>query len=154
MRLCYRVTYLDDVVVVVLRRIAMNAVSLWRLIARTNLKKAGLPTKFVQDNQSFPGRCDPRAGLSMGSADGETMRVTRGTAFLVAVDIRKALPHWGNGRGWKCRQRTLKQGVGARRFRSRFLCLDRRGGSAIQNARQSTAVRQNPQSAGTIRVSD
>jgi dTDP-4-dehydrorhamnose 3,5-epimerase len=59
-------------------------------------KALGLPTEFVQDNHSRSAKgvvrglhfqWDPRMG--------KLMRVTAGSAFLVAVDIRKGSPTLG-----------------------------------------------------------
>jgi dTDP-4-dehydrorhamnose 3,5-epimerase len=56
----------------------------------------GLPSAFVQDNQSYS-----RKGVVRGlhfqwePPMGKLMRVTRGAAFLVAVDIRKGSPTLG-----------------------------------------------------------
>ena len=56
----------------------------------------GLPSNFVQDNHSYS-----RKGVVRGlhfqwqPPMGKLMRVSRGTAFLVAVDIRKGSPNLG-----------------------------------------------------------
>ena len=56
----------------------------------------GLPTEFVQDNHSGSVRGVTR-GLHFQYAQpmAKLMRVTRGTCFLVAVDIRKGSPTLG-----------------------------------------------------------
>jgi dTDP-4-dehydrorhamnose 3,5-epimerase len=55
--------------------------------------KQGLPTRFVQDNHSRSARGVVR-GLHFQWAPpmGKLMRVSQGSAFLVAVDIRKGSP--------------------------------------------------------------
>src|SRR5580658_1932164 len=56
----------------------------------------GLPTEFVQDNHSRSAKGVVR-GLHFQWAPpmGKLMRVTEGSAFLVAVDIRKGSPTLG-----------------------------------------------------------
>ena len=70
-------------------------------------KSPGLPTEFVQDNHSGSVRgvlrglhfqCEPPMG--------KLMRVTRGTAFLVAVDKRKGSPTLGKWFGRKSPRRA------------------------------------------------
>jgi dTDP-4-dehydrorhamnose 3,5-epimerase len=59
-------------------------------------KALGLPTEFVQDNHSGSVRGVLRGlHFQWSPPMGKLMRVTRGTAFLVAVDIRKGSPTLG-----------------------------------------------------------
>jgi len=56
----------------------------------------GLPTEFVQDNHSRSARGAVRGlHFQWEPAMGKLMRVTMGSAFLVAVDIRKGSPTFG-----------------------------------------------------------
>jgi dTDP-4-dehydrorhamnose 3,5-epimerase len=56
----------------------------------------GLPHNFVQDNHSGSARNVLRGlHFQWNPPMGKLMRVTRGTAFLVAVDIRKGSPTLG-----------------------------------------------------------
>jgi dTDP-4-dehydrorhamnose 3,5-epimerase len=56
----------------------------------------GLPTKFVQDNHSGSVKGTVRGlHFQWEPPMGKLMRVTLGTAFLVAVDIRKGSPTLG-----------------------------------------------------------
>jgi dTDP-4-dehydrorhamnose 3,5-epimerase len=70
----------------------------------------GLPSGFVQDNHSYS-----RKGVVRGlhfqwePPMGKLMRVTRGTAFLVAVDIRKGSPTLGKWFGLEASADNLKQ---------------------------------------------
>jgi dTDP-4-dehydrorhamnose 3,5-epimerase len=70
----------------------------------------GLPSRFVQDNHS----CS-RKGVLRGlhfqwePPMGKLMRVTHGTAFLVAVDIRKGSPNLGKWFGLEASAENLKQ---------------------------------------------
>jgi len=59
-------------------------------------KQLGLPHQFVQDNHSGSVRGVLRGlHFQWEPPMGKLMRVTRGTAFLVAVDIRKGSPTLG-----------------------------------------------------------
>jgi dTDP-4-dehydrorhamnose 3,5-epimerase len=70
----------------------------------------GLPSNFVQDNHSRS-----RKGVVRGlhfqwqPAMGKLIRVTRGTAFLVAVDIRRGSPTLGKWCGIEVSSENLKQ---------------------------------------------
>jgi dTDP-4-dehydrorhamnose 3,5-epimerase len=56
----------------------------------------GLPTSFVQDNHSRSAKGVLRGlHFQWDPAMGKLMRVTRGAAFLVAVDIRRGSPTLG-----------------------------------------------------------
>jgi len=70
----------------------------------------GLPTNFVQDNHSRSSKNVLR-GLHFQWAPpmGKLMRVTFGTAFLVAVDIRKGSPTLGKWFGIVCSAENKKQ---------------------------------------------
>ena len=61
---------------------------------------AGLPTRFVQDNQSHSGRGVLR-GLhyQLGRPQGKLIRVLAGEIFDVAVDLRRASPQFGQWTG-------------------------------------------------------
>src|SRR5215470_16011139 len=56
----------------------------------------GLPIDFVQDNHSRSSKGGLRGRhFQWAPPMGKLMRVTRGTAFLVAVDIRRGSPTLG-----------------------------------------------------------
>src|SRR5579871_6093803 len=60
----------------------------------------GLPTNFVQDNHSRSARNVLRGlHFQWEPPMGKLMRVTFGSAFLVAVDIRKGSPTFGKWYG-------------------------------------------------------
>jgi dTDP-4-dehydrorhamnose 3,5-epimerase len=73
-------------------------------------KELGLPTSFVQDNHS-----KSKKGVLRGlhfqwePPMGKLMRVTRGAAFLVAVDIRKGSPTLGKWFGIEVTEENKKQ---------------------------------------------
>ncbi len=62
---------------------------------------AGLPTGFVQDNQSF-SRCGVLRGLhyQLGVPQGKLVRVLSGHIWDVAVDLRPGSPDFGRWAGF------------------------------------------------------
>src|ERR1700733_15677784 len=63
-------------------------------------KALGLPTEFVQDNHSRSVKGVVRGlHFQWDPPMGKLMRVTAGSAFLVAVDIRKGSPNVGKWAG-------------------------------------------------------
>jgi dTDP-4-dehydrorhamnose 3,5-epimerase len=72
--------------------------------------RLGLPTTFVQDNHSYS-----RKGVLRGlhfqwePAMGKLMRVTSGTAFLVAADVRPGSPTLGKWFGLEVSAENKKQ---------------------------------------------
>src|SRR5580704_14576188 len=73
-------------------------------------KALGLPTEFVQDNHSRSAKGVVR-GLHFQWAPpmGKLMRVTAGSAFLVAVDIRKGSPTLGQWVGVEASAENRRQ---------------------------------------------
>jgi len=70
----------------------------------------GLPTEFTQDNHSRSVRNVLRGlHFQWEPAMGKLMRVTVGTAFLVAVDIRKGSPTLGQWFGLEVSAENKKQ---------------------------------------------
>src|SRR5437870_4066536 len=73
-------------------------------------KVLGLPTHFVQDNHSRSAKGVVRGlHFQWEPPMGKLMRVTRGTAFLVAVDIRKGSPTLGKWFGLEVSADNMKQ---------------------------------------------
>ncbi len=73
-------------------------------------KALGLPHGFVQDNHSGSVRGVLRGlHFQWDPPMGKLMRVTRGTAFLVAVDIRKGSPTLGRWFGTEASAENRKQ---------------------------------------------
>ena len=61
-----------------------------------HFKDLGLPTEFVQDNHSRSAKGVVRGlHFQWDPPMGKLMRVTAGSAFLIAVDIRKGSPTLG-----------------------------------------------------------
>ncbi len=73
-------------------------------------KDIGLPYEFLQDNHSGSVRGVLRGlHFQWEPPMGKLMRVTRGTAFLVAVDIRKGSPTLGKWFGLEVSTESRKQ---------------------------------------------
>src|SRR6266436_210676 len=88
--------YLEDVVVVVPQAYRDERGFFMETYRTDQFEKLGLPTKFVQDNQSFSKKGVIRGlHFQWDPPMGKLMRVTYGSAFLVAVDIRKGSPTLG-----------------------------------------------------------
>ena len=116
-------------------------------------RELGLPTHFVQDNHSRSAKGVVRGlHFQWEPPMGKLMRVTLGSAFLVAVDIRKGSPTLGKWVGVEARRKT-----GGRSGRRRVL----RAASASfpispkfsTSARASTTTKPSPAFGGTIRRS-
>ena len=73
-------------------------------------KALGLPTAFLQDNHSGSVRGVLRGlHFQWDPPMGKLMRVTRGTAFLVAVDVRKESPTLGKWFGTEASAENRRQ---------------------------------------------
>jgi len=73
-------------------------------------KEIGLPTNFVQDNHSRSMKNVVRGlHFQWNPPMGKLMRVTFGSAFLVAVDIRKGSPTLGQWYGVEVSAKNKKQ---------------------------------------------
>lgn len=73
-------------------------------------KELGLPHNFVQDNHSRSQKGVLRGlHFQWDPPMGKLMRVTIGSAFLVAVDIRKGSPHLGKWFGIEVSAQNKKQ---------------------------------------------
>ena len=75
-----------------------------------DFRNLGLPTDFQQDNHSRSARNVVRGlHFQWEPPMGKLMRVTQGTAFLVAVDIRKGSPTFGRWFGLEISASNKKQ---------------------------------------------
>src|SRR6266852_8500510 len=73
-------------------------------------KELGLPHEFVQDNHSGSVKGVLRGlHFQWEPPMGKLMRVTRGSAFLVAVDVRKGSPTLGQWFGLEVNEENKKQ---------------------------------------------
>ena len=101
---------LGDVVVIV-PEIFQDARGFFTETFRADQFKAlGLPTEFVQDNHSRSAKGVVRGlHFQWGPPMGKLMRVTAGSAFLVAVDIRKGSPTLGKWAGVEASTENRRQ---------------------------------------------
>ncbi len=77
---------------------------------RDNFRDMGLPTEWVQDNHSRSSKGVLRGlHFQWDPPMSKLMRVTRGAAFLVAVDIRKESPFLGKWFGLEVTADNKKQ---------------------------------------------
>ena len=77
---------------------------------KDQFEELGLPAEFVQDNHSRSSKGVLRGlHFQWDPPMGKLMRVTFGTAFLVAVDIRKGSPTLGQWFGLEVSARNKKQ---------------------------------------------
>jgi dTDP-4-dehydrorhamnose 3,5-epimerase len=101
---------LGDIVVIV-PEIFQDARGFFTETFRADQFKAlGLPTEFVQDNHSRSAKGVVRGlHFQWDPPMGKLMRVTAGSAFLVAVDIRKGSPHLGKWAGVEASAENRRQ---------------------------------------------
>ena len=101
---------LGDVVVIV-PEIFQDARGFFTETFRADQFKAlGLPTEFVQDNHSRSAKGVVRGlHFQWDPPMGKLMRVTAGSAFLVAVDIRKGSPNLGKWVGVEASTENRRQ---------------------------------------------
>src|SRR5689334_17167316 len=102
--------HLDDVVVLV-PEIFNDSRGFFSEVFRTDqFKVLGLPTNFVQDNHSGSSKGVLRGlHFQWDPPMGKLMRVTIGSAFLVAVDVRKGSPTLGQWFGLEVSEENKKQ---------------------------------------------
>ena len=88
--------HLNDVVVVVPEIFQDSRGFFSETFRADQFKSLGLPTEFVQDNHSRSAKGVVRGlHFQWDPPMGKLMRVTMGSAFLVAMDIRKGSPTLG-----------------------------------------------------------
>jgi dTDP-4-dehydrorhamnose 3,5-epimerase len=102
--------YLGDVLVLA-HEVFEDARGFFMEVFRADLyKEIGLPTEFVQDNHSRSKRGVVRGlHFQWDPPMGKLMRVTYGSAFLVAVDIRKGSPTLGQWFGMEVSAKDKRQ---------------------------------------------
>ncbi|MGB6027225.1 MAG: dTDP-4-dehydrorhamnose 3,5-epimerase [Candidatus Sulfotelmatobacter sp.] len=112
-------------------------------------KALGLPTEFVQDNHSRSAKGVVRGlHFQWDPPMGKLMRVTAGSAFLVAVDIRKGSPTLGKWVGVEASAENRRQVWAPAGFARGFCALS--DGTEIQykctgiyNNKAESAIRWN-----------
>lgn len=103
-------THLHDIVVIVPNVYEDDRGYFMETFREDQFRELGLPTNFVQDNHSFS-----RKGVIRGlhfqwnPPMGKLMRVTRGGAFLVAVDVRPGSPTVGQWFGIEVSDENKRQ---------------------------------------------
>lgn len=91
-------TALKDVKIITPRKFGDSRGFFSEVWNKKNLLAAGIEEEFVQDNHAFSAEKGTIRGLHYQlspKAQGKLVRVTRGTALDVAVDIRKGSPTFG-----------------------------------------------------------
>jgi len=102
--------HLGELVVLVSTAFADDRGHFMETYREDQFREMGLPTSFVQDNHSYS-----RKGVVRGlhfqwePAMGKLMRVTRGAAYLVAVDLRLGSPTLGKWVGIESTAENRKQ---------------------------------------------
>jgi dTDP-4-dehydrorhamnose 3,5-epimerase len=113
-------------------------------------EKAGLPTHFLQENHSRSKRGVLRGlHFQWDRPMAKLMRVTYGSAFLVAVDIRKGSPTLGRWFGTEISAQNKKQLWAPAGFARGFCVL-----SDFAELQYKCTAIYNPQAEGTIRWND
>jgi dTDP-4-dehydrorhamnose 3,5-epimerase len=102
--------FLQDVVVLVSDVFQDSRGFFMETFREDQFKALGLPSQFVQDNHSRSAKGVVRGlHFQWDPPMGKLMRVTFGTAFLVAVDIRKGSPTFGKWVGVEASAENKRQ---------------------------------------------
>lgn len=110
MRITIESRHLRDVVVVVPEVFKDGRGFFTEVFRADQFKELGLPTEFVQDNHSRSSKGVVRGlHFQWDPPMGKLMRVTLGSAFLVAVDIRKGSPTLGKWVGIEASDENRRQ---------------------------------------------
>lgn len=141
--------WLMDVVVVVPEAFRDSRGFFSETFRADQFKALGLPTEFVQDNHSRSAKGVVRGlHFQWDPPMGKLMRVTAGSAFLVAVDIRKGSPTLGKWVGVEASAENRRQVWAPAGFARGFCALS--DGTEIQykctgiyNNKAESAIRWN-----------
>jgi dTDP-4-dehydrorhamnose 3,5-epimerase len=102
--------HLEEVVVLVPEVFQDDRGFFMEVFRADQFAKLGLPTNFVQSNHSRSQKNVLRGlHFQWNPPMGKLMRVSRGSAFLVAVDIRKGSPTLGQWLGVEASEENKKQ---------------------------------------------
>jgi dTDP-4-dehydrorhamnose 3,5-epimerase len=101
-------TPLDDVKLIQPRRLGDSRGWFAEVFNQSTFSAAGLPTQFVQDNQSFSVKGVLR-GLhyQLGQPQGKLVRVLSGHIWDVAVDLRRNSPDFGKWAGFHLKAQPI-----------------------------------------------
>ena len=146
--------WLGDVVVVVPEIFQDSRGFFTETFRADQFKALGLPTEFVQDNHSRSAKGVVRGlHFQWDPPMGKLMRVTVGSAFLVAVDIRKGSPTLGKWVGFEASTENRRQVWAPAGFARGFCALS--DGTEIQykctgiyNNKAESAIRWNDPAIG------
>jgi dTDP-4-dehydrorhamnose 3,5-epimerase len=146
--------HLDDVVVLIPGIFNDPRGSFSEVFRADQFRALGLPTQFVQDNHSRSSEGVLRGlHFQWDPPMGKLMRVTVGSAFLVAVDIRKGSPTLGRWVGVECSTENRKMVWAPSGFARGFCALSE--GTEIQykctgtyNGQAESAIRWNDPAVG------
>jgi dTDP-4-dehydrorhamnose 3,5-epimerase len=142
--------WLGDVVVVVPEVFQDSRGFFTETFRADQFKALGLPTQFVQDNHSRSAKGVVRGlHFQWDPPMGKLMRVTAGSAFLVAVDIRKGSPTLGKWAGIETSAENCRQVWAPAGFARGFCALT--DGTEIQY--KCTGI-YNPKGESAIRWND
>lgn len=110
MPLAVESVHLNDIVVVIPQVNGDERGFFMETFRADQFRKLGLPTEFVQDNHSRSAKGVLRGlHFQWDPPMGKLMRVTHGSAFLVAVDVRKGSPTLGQWFGAEVSAENKKQ---------------------------------------------
>lgn len=102
--------HLDEIVVLAPQVFADDRGYFMETYRQDEFARLGLPTNFVQDNHSYSKKGVLRGlHFQWEPPMGKLMRVTRGTAFLVAADVRPGSPTLGKWFGIEVSAENRKQ---------------------------------------------
>jgi dTDP-4-dehydrorhamnose 3,5-epimerase len=154
MQITIEAQYLRDVVVLVPDIFTDSRGFFSETFRKDQFESLGLPTDFVQDNHSRSAKGVVRGlHFQWDPAMGKLMRVTAGSAFLVAVDIRNGSPTLGNWIGVECSVENRRMVWAPAGFARGFCALA--DGTEIQykctgiyNSRAESAIRWNDPAIG------
>jgi len=142
--------HLNEVVVVAPQVMADDRGFFMETFHADRFRQMGLPADFVQDNHSRSSRGVLRGlHFQWDPPVGKLMRVTSGSAFLVAVDIRKGSPTLGQWFGLEVSAENKKQIWAPYGFARGFLALT----NACEVQYKCTSL-YNPAGEGNILFSD
>src|SRR4051812_37551750 len=146
--------HLQDVVVVLPDIFQDNRGFFSETFRSDQFEALGLPADFVQDNHSRSAKGVLRGlHFQWSPPMGKLMRVTRGAAFLVAVDIRRGSPTLGKWFGIECSSENRRMVWAPASFARGFCALT--DGAEIQykctgiyNSGAAAAIRWNDPAIG------
>jgi dTDP-4-dehydrorhamnose 3,5-epimerase len=146
--------HLKDVVVLVPEMFKDDRGFFSETFRADQFRTLGLPTDFAQDNHSRSAKGVVRGlHFQWSPPMGKLMRVTRGAAFLVAVDIRKGSPTLGKWAGVECSADNYRMVWAPAGFARGFCALSE--GTEIQykctgvyNGKAESAIRWNDPAIG------